>query len=148
MKTVFQQGRQFKSKKEIIVVLHGLGKSSSDLKYFMQEAEKKDDSVLAIDLHGFGETAVLNNNYKSETSIPYEYSRDDVFEILKQIPSDINIKLIGHSYGGGIALSILKKMAEENTSLNVTTVVLLSTFVKNLDKYYQDAALSGQNIQA
>ena len=86
MKTVFQQGRQFKSKKEIIVVLHGLGKSSSDLKYFMQEAEKKDDSVLAIDLHGFGETAVLNNNYKSETSIPYEYSRDDVFEILKQIP--------------------------------------------------------------
>lgn len=146
MKVSFYRGSQLEKKKEITVVLHGLGKSSKDLKYLRDEAIKNGDSLFVLDLHGFGETAKLNDQYAHTGNVPYHFNRDDILEILQSFDSKYKIKLVGHSYGGGIALSILEKMKQKNISLNISKVILLSTFVKSLDKYYQDAAFSGQNI--
>lgn len=147
MKIVFQKGHKFDSKKELTVVLHGLGKSSANFEDLKQEAARRGDSVLLLDLHGFGETAKLNNNYFGKNSIPYEMNRDDVLEILQSFDPNVRIKLVGHSYGGGITLSILEKIAHDKIKINITDAALLSTFAKSMDKYYQDAAFSGQNMQ-
>lgn len=147
MQSHFYKGRNLEQKKEIKVILHGLGKSSKDLNHLIEKAQKLGDSVLVVDLHGFGETSGLNNNYQRFTKIPFEYNRDDVLEILKSIDPKYKIKLIGHSYGGGIALSALERLQKEKTELNFSKIILLSPFVKSIDKYFQDSSLTGQNFQ-
>lgn len=147
MKVNVSKGSKLETEKTITVVLHGLGKSSSDLSHLVEEAKKRGDTLVTLDLHGFGETAKLNNNYIGNSKIPFEFNRDDVMELLQQIDPQYKIKLVGHSYGGGITLAILEKMKQKKVNLNITKAILLSTFAKSLDKYYQDASLSGQNLQ-
>lgn len=146
MKVSFYKGANLEKKKEITVVLHGLGKSSKDLQHLRAEALKNGDSLFVLDLHGFGETTKLNDHYGYSGNVPFQFNRDDILEILQSFDSKYKIKLVGHSYGGGIALSILEKMKQKSISLNISKVILLSTFVKSLDKYYQDASFSGQNM--
>lgn len=146
MQVYFEKGFKFESQKKLYVILHGLGKSAADLKYLQSAAQKRGDSVFIIDLHGFGETAKLNNHYLGSSSIPYTHNRDDVLEILTSLDPQVKIVLVGHSYGGGISLSILEKMKQNKLQHNIQKVILLSPFIKNLDKYFQDALLTDKNI--
>lgn len=63
------------------------------------------------------------------------------------IDPNYKIKLIGHSYGGGIALKILERIKQQNLRISIYKVNLLSPLAKNIDKYYQDSSFSGQNFQ-
>lgn len=147
MKGHFFKGKNFEKNKEVKFILHGLGKSSKDLHHVFEKAQKEGDSLFVVDLHGFGETSQLNQNYPNAAKIPYEHNRDDVLEILKSIDPKYKIKLIGHSYGGGIALKILESLKQQNVKLNFSKVILLSPLAKSIDKYFQDSSFSGQNIQ-
>lgn len=143
----FDQSEGLKKGDEIIVAIHGLGKTYADMQPFVEASLAKKKSVFGIDLLGHGETRKLNPKLNARAEIPYQYNVEDVLYILQQLGLSYKLKIVGHSYGGGIALAVLERMEKENLTIPITEAVLLSPLVKNLDKYYSDALISGQFSQ-
>lgn len=132
---------------EIIIAVHGLGKSYPDMKPFIDASLDRNKTVVSVELHGHGETYKLNPALQGRAEIPYQFNVEDLLYVMKQLGRTYKIKLVAHSYGGGIALAALAKIKQENIQLPITKVILLSPFVKNLDKYYADSIISGQLTQ-
>jgi pimeloyl-ACP methyl ester carboxylesterase len=144
MQTYFEATSNLKPGDEIVFVLAGLGKASKDVGFFVKESLALGKSVFMVDLHGQGETTKLNPALSSKSEIPFQYNTEDVVAILTQLSQHFKVRIVGHSYGGGIALAAMADLHSKGFILPITKVVLLSPFVKNLDKYYADGMMFGQ----
>jgi pimeloyl-ACP methyl ester carboxylesterase len=88
-----------------IILIHGFPMNSTVWDSFSLGLSK-DFRVVTIDLPGFGKSPALKK---------YPFSIDDVAEAMLELLADKKIKnsvLIGHSLGGYVALSMVKKMPE------------------------------------
>ena len=84
---------------EPIILMHGFGSSSYSFNHLVKPLSKK-FKVYNLDLKGFGDSPKPKD---------YRYSVYDQAVLVLKFIKDRNIKdvtLIGHSYGGGVALSL------------------------------------------
>lgn len=142
--THFEKSKDLKLGDEIFVTVLGLGKEFGDLSTFTEAALAHNKSVFSIDLHGHSESNRLNPELANKMVIPHKYNTEDLFFIFKELSKRYKIKPVAHSYGGGIVLDVLSRIEAAKLSLPISDVILLGPLVKNLDKYYSDAVLSGQ----
>lgn len=85
-----------------IVLLHGFGSNLFTWRYLYPDLINK-HRVLAIDLKGFG---------ASDKPLDEEYSAFHQGELIRKLIKKLklkNITLVGHSYGGGVAIATLFK---------------------------------------
>ncbi len=98
-----------------IVMLHGFGTSSFSFRFIMPSLAKK-YKVFAIDLKGFGDSPKPKDG---------AYSVYDQAMLVSKFIKDHNLKdiiLVGHSFGGGVALSLA--LLEPN---NIKAMILLDS---------------------
>ncbi len=87
---------------EPVLLLHGLGASSYAWRYVTPELAKK-HRIIALDLKGFG---------KSDKPKDGKYSLFDQAELVDKFIKKHrlrNLTLVGHSFGGGVALALAIK---------------------------------------
>lgn len=102
-----------------IVLLHGLGASRYTWRHLLPELAKT-NRVIAIDMKGFG---------NSEKPLDERYSVFDQAQLISEYlrQHDLhNVTLVGHSFGGGVALATA--LADMDTKANrVERLVLLDS---------------------
>ncbi len=87
---------------EPVLLLHGLGASSYAWRYVIPELAKK-NRVIALDLKGFGQSDKPRDD---------KYSLFDQAELVDKFIKKHRLKnltLVGHSFGGGVALALAIK---------------------------------------
>ncbi len=93
-----------------VVMIHGFGLSSYSFRFLMHDLSK-DYEVYALDLKGFGESIKPEDGrYSAYDQASY------VLEFIRRHNLK-NVILIGHSLGGGVALSVALKNKEEISKL-------------------------------
>ncbi|MGH1352178.1 MAG: alpha/beta fold hydrolase [Methyloligellaceae bacterium] len=85
-----------------LVLLHGFGANLFTWRYMFPELVKS-HRVIAVDMKGFG-----------ESDKPYDelYSAFDQAELIDQLMKQLKLKdvtIVGHSYGGGVAIATIFK---------------------------------------
>ena len=116
-----------------LLFIHGLGENKNSLYKMIELAEKDGFGVLAVDLNGHGETLnIYLQNHKNRLPNEFDY-RENVIDIKKLIKflKLKKLSIIGHSYGGGIAL----KLAEELPKNLVVSVHAMAPYVQRVDKF-------------
>ena len=88
--------------------------------------------MIAVDLKGFGQ---------SDKPMDERYSAFDQAELLAQLIEDRNLRdltLVGHSFGGGVAL-LLALQAEERLKGRISRLVLLNTiaYPQNMPVFFR-----------
>jgi pimeloyl-ACP methyl ester carboxylesterase len=102
-----------------LLLIHGFGASTFTWRYVAPELAKT-HRVIAVDLKGFGQ---------SDKPFDERYSVFDQAELLAQLieEKDLrNLTLVGHSFGGGVAL-LLALEANQRLDGRITKLVLLDT---------------------
>ena len=102
-----------------LLLIHGFGASTYTWRY-VAPALAQTHRVIAVDLKGFGQ---------SDKPFDERYSVFDQAELLAQLIEDKdlrNLTLVGHSFGGGIAL-LLALEANERLEGRISRLVLLDT---------------------
>lgn len=102
-----------------VLLIHGFGASTYTWRHVAPELAKT-HRVIAVDLKGFGQ---------SDKPFDSRYSVFDQAELLAQLIVDKdlrNLTLVGHSFGGGIAL-LLALEANERLEGRITKLVLLDS---------------------
>ena len=102
-----------------VLLLHGFGASTFTWRYIAPELTKT-HRVIAVDLKGFGQ---------SDKPFDERYSARDQAELLTELieEQDLrNLTLIGHSFGGGVAL-LLALQEDERLKGRIAKLVLLDT---------------------
>ncbi len=85
-----------------VILLHGFGANLFTWRYMFPELTKN-HRVIAVDMKGFG-----------ESDKPYDelYSAFDQAELINQLMKQLKLKdvtIVGHSYGGGVAIATIFK---------------------------------------
>ncbi len=102
-----------------LLLIHGFGASTYTWRFVAPELAKT-HRVIAVDLKGFGQ---------SDKPFDERYSIFDQAELLAQLieEKDLrNLTLVGHSFGGGIAL-LLALQANKRLDGRITRLVLLDS---------------------
>jgi pimeloyl-ACP methyl ester carboxylesterase len=102
-----------------LLLIHGFGASTFTWRYVAPELAKT-HRVIAVDLKGFGQ---------SDKPFDERYSVVDQAELLAQLieEKDLrNLTLVGHSFGGGVAL-LLALQANQRLDGRISKLVLLDT---------------------
>ena len=102
-----------------LLLIHGFGASTFTWRFVVPELAKT-HRVIAVDLKGFGQ---------SDKPFDERYSVVDQAELLAQLieEKDLrNLTLVGHSFGGGVAL-LLALEANQRLDSRITKLVLLDT---------------------
>ena len=102
-----------------LLLIHGFGASTYTWRYVAPELART-HRVIAVDLKGFGQ---------SDKPFDERYSVFDQAELLAQLIEDKdlrNLTLVGHSFGGGIAL-LLALEANQRLEGRISRLVLLDT---------------------
>lgn len=102
-----------------LLLIHGFGTNSYTWRYLAPELAKT-HRVITIDLKGFGQ---------SDKPLDENYSAVDQANLLAQFIEDHDLKgltLIGHSYGGGVAL-FLALQDDQRLKGRIAKLVLLDT---------------------
>ena len=100
------------STKQPLIMLHGWGQSYNCFEYLM-DIYKENFNVIAIDLPGFGKS--------QEPNIPYTIY--DYEEVLYQFIKILNLKnviILGHSFGGRIAIIYASKRKDNLDKIILT----------------------------
>lgn len=102
-----------------VLLIHGFGASTFTWRH-IAPALAKNHEVIAVDLKGFGQ---------SDKPLDERYSIFDQAELLKQLILDHdlrNLTLVGHSFGGGVALMLA---LDDDPALKgrISKLVLLDT---------------------
>ena len=82
-----------------VMLIHGFGASTFTWRH-IAPALAKTHEVIAVDLKGFGQ---------SDKPLDARYSIGDQSDLIKQLILDLNLRnltLVGHSFGGGVALML------------------------------------------
>ncbi|MEM7619952.1 MAG: alpha/beta hydrolase [Pseudomonadota bacterium] len=93
-----------------VLLIHGFGANIFSWRYLIPELSKT-HRVIAVDLKGFG---------LSDKPYDEEYSVFDQADIIFQLMRDMrlkNVTLVGHSFGGGIALATYFKAKKEKSDI-------------------------------
>lgn len=102
---------------EPILLIHGFGASSYSWRHVVEPLAQK-NRVITIDLKGFGDSPK---------------PRDDAYSVYDQarlirnfiLENDLqNLHIIGHSYGGGVALAVSIYLADSNPGLQKSLVLI------------------------
>ncbi|HEV7462461.1 MAG TPA: alpha/beta hydrolase [Methyloceanibacter sp.] len=114
-----------------VLLIHGFGASTYTWRYVAPELAKT-HRVIAVDLKGFGQ---------SDKPFDSRYSVFDQAELLAQLIEDKdlrNLTLVGHSFGGGIAL-LLALEANERLEGRITKLVLLDSiaYPQNIPVFFR-----------
>ena len=102
-----------------LLLIHGFGASTFTWRFVAPELAKT-HRVIAVDLKGFGQ---------SDKPFDERYSVVDQAELLAQLieEKDLrNLTLVGHSFGGGVAL-LLALQANQRLDGRITKLVLLDS---------------------
>ena len=114
-----------------VLLIHGFGASTFTWRHVAPELAKT-HRVIAVDLKGFGQ---------SDKPFDSRYSVFDQAELLAQLIVDKdlrNLTLVGHSFGGGIAL-LLALEANERLEGRITKLVLLDSiaYPQNIPVFFR-----------
>ena len=114
-----------------LLLIHGFGASTYTWRY-VAPALAQTHRVIAVDLKGFGQ---------SDKPFDERYSVFDQAELLAQLIEDKdlrNLTLVGHSFGGGIAL-LLALEANERLEGRITRLVLLDSiaYPQNIPVFFR-----------
>lgn len=118
---------------EPVLLIHGFGASSYSWRHVIEPLAQK-NRVITIDLKGFGDSPK---------------PRDDAYSVYEQarlvrnfiLENDLkNLHIVGHSYGGGVALAVSIYLSASNPGLQKSLVLIdsvaypqeLPSFVKIL----------------
>ncbi|MGZ0018020.1 alpha/beta fold hydrolase [Nitrosomonas sp. wSCUT-2] len=102
---------------EPVLLIHGFGASSYSWRHIVEPLAQK-NRVITIDLKGFGDSPK---------------PRDDAYSVYDQarlirnfiLDNDLqNLHIIGHSYGGGVALAVSIYLADSNPGLQKSLVLI------------------------
>jgi pimeloyl-ACP methyl ester carboxylesterase len=102
-----------------LLLIHGFGASTYTWRYVAPELAKT-HRVIAVDLKGFGQ---------SDKPFDTRYSVSDQAELLAELIEEKDLReltLVGHSFGGGIAL-MLALEANQRLSGRISKLVLLDS---------------------
>ena len=114
-----------------LLLIHGFGTSTYTWRRVAPELAAK-HRVIAVDLKGFGQ---------SDKPMDDRYSVFDQAELLAQLIEDRNLRdltLVGHSFGGGVAL-LLALQADERLKGRISRLVLLNTiaYPQNMPVFFR-----------
>ncbi|MEX1060627.1 MAG: alpha/beta fold hydrolase [Methyloceanibacter sp.] len=114
-----------------LLLIHGFGASTYTWRYVAPELAQT-HRVIAVDLKGFGQ---------SDKPFDERYSVFDQAELLAQLIVDKdlrNLTLVGHSFGGGIAL-LLALEANQRLEGRITRLVLLDSiaYPQNIPVFFR-----------
>jgi len=102
---------------EPVLLIHGFGASSYSWRYIVEPLAQK-NRVITIDLKGFGDSPKPRDDAYSV----YEQARLIRNFILK---NDLrNLHIVGHSYGGGVALAVSIYLSASNPGLQKSLVLI------------------------
>ena len=118
-----------KSSKPVLLFLHGLGANYSEWKQTMVLARNRGYSTLAIDLRGHG----LSSAPEKKEFYALEHFANDLKKILIQLKIKKFI-LIGHSFGGSIAIVYCTKYLDASLQ---KMVLIESTYKYPYKKYHE-----------
>lgn len=138
---IFYSYKEHKKPKGTIVILHGLGETSKSLEQFANLLKKKGYSILTLDLLGHGETLY---QFAKDQRIPHRVPIESQAEMVLKLLTHLKIRnfhVIGHSYGGGVALKLATLAGRRTQSLT-----LMATLMEKLDNYYLDPLKNIDNI--
>jgi len=102
---------------EPVLLIHGFGASSYSWRHVIEPLAQK-NRVITIDLKGFGDSPK---------------PRDDAYSVYEQarlvrnfiLENDLkNLHIIGHSYGGGVALAVSIYLSASNPGLQKSLVLI------------------------
>jgi pimeloyl-ACP methyl ester carboxylesterase len=112
---------------EPLLLLHGLGASSYAWRYVMPELAKK-YRVIALDLKGFGQSDKPRDD---------KYSLFDQARLVDRFISERklrNLTLVGHSFGGGVALALaLKDKERKSKKRRIKRLILIDSIAYKQD---------------
>jgi pimeloyl-ACP methyl ester carboxylesterase len=114
-----------------LLLIHGFGASTFTWRFVAPELAKN-HRVIAVDLKGFGQ---------SDKPFDGRYSVYDQAELLAQLIEDKDLRdltLVGHSFGGGVAL-LLALEANRRLDGRITRLVLLDSiaFPQNIPVFFR-----------
>jgi pimeloyl-ACP methyl ester carboxylesterase len=114
-----------------VLLIHGFGASTFTWRFVAPELAKS-HRVIAVDLKGFG---------LSDKPFDGRYSVYDQAELLAQLIEDKDLRdltLVGHSFGGGVAL-LLALEANQRLDGRITRLVLLDSiaFPQNIPVFFR-----------
>jgi pimeloyl-ACP methyl ester carboxylesterase len=114
-----------------VLLIHGFGASTYTWRFVAPELAKT-HRVIAVDLKGFGQ---------SDKPFDERYSVLDQAELLAQLieEKDLrNLTLVGHSFGGGVALLLALK-ANQRLDGRITRLVLLDSiaYPQNIPVFFR-----------
>lgn len=104
--------------KHPIIILHGWGLERSTYKTLISLLQKKGYEVFAIDLPGFGAEPLKNTLMNLDDYIEFVRNFEEEKKIIKPI-------IIGHSFGGRIALKYAWKYPGEVSKIILTGVPII-----------------------
>ena len=102
-----------------VLLIHGFGTNSFTWRHVAPDLAR-DHRVIAVDLKGFG---------RSDKPFDERYAASDQAELLTQLILDRdlhNLTIVGHSFGGGVAL-LLALEADNRLKGRIAKLVLLDT---------------------
>lgn len=114
-----------------LLLIHGFGTSTYTWRRLAPELAKS-HRVIAVDLKGFGQ---------SDKPMDTRYSVFDQAELIAQLIEDRDLRgltLVGHSFGGGVAL-LLALQADERLKGRISKLVLLNTiaYPQNMPVFFR-----------
>ncbi len=114
-----------------LLLIHGFGTSTYTWRH-VAPALANTHRVIAVDLKGFGQ---------SDKPMDARYSVYDQAELLAQLIEDRNLSnltLVGHSFGGGVAL-LLALQANDRLKGRISKLVLLNTiaYPQNMPVFFR-----------
>jgi pimeloyl-ACP methyl ester carboxylesterase len=114
-----------------LLLIHGFGASTFTWRFVAPELAKS-HRVIAVDLKGFGQ---------SDKPFDGRYSVYDQAELLAQLIEDKDLRdltLVGHSFGGGVAL-LLALEADQRLDGRITRLVLLDSiaYPQNIPVFFR-----------
>ena len=114
-----------------VLLIHGFGTNSFTWRHVAPDLAR-DHKVIAVDLKGFGQ---------SDKPFDGRYSVYDQAELLAQLIEDKDLRdltLVGHSFGGGVAL-LLALEANQRLDGRITRLVLLDSiaYPQNIPVFFR-----------
>ena len=114
-----------------VLLIHGFGTSTYTWRHVAPELARN-HRVIAVDLKGFGQ---------SDKPMDERYSVFDQAELLAQLIEDRdlgNLTVVGHSFGGGVALLLALK-TDERLKGRISRLVLLNTiaYPQNMPVFFR-----------
>lgn len=114
--------------KHTLLLINGLDRGLGSWEPFMSELQKS-HRIIRMDLWGQGETLGRNGLRGGYAGFQIDEIVRDIDAVVNEVGVQGKLQVIGHSFGGGVAVSMLKK-----SRLQMDQVFLLAPYVPRLEE--------------